>query len=67
MFLNLVISKSATKYHYLSTMAHIIGQAHKLGKQKQQRPGITNDYSNEKFSTSHSHDEFDEYIYVGDK
>ena len=32
MFLNIIISKSATKYHNSSTMANGIGREHKLGK-----------------------------------
>ena len=43
MFLNLIISKSATKYHNSSTMANGIGRAQKLGKQNRKRPEITTD------------------------
>ena len=41
MFLNLIISKSATKYHNSSTMNNVIFQVHKPGKQKIKRPGNT--------------------------
>ena len=62
MFLNLVISKSATKYQNSSTMANGIGWAHKIDKQNRQWPGITNDPSNASLSTSHRHDKFNENI-----
>ena len=61
---NLIISKSATKYHYSSTMANGIGQSQKLGKQNRKQPGITNDPSNSTSSTSHIHAKFNEKNYI---
>ena len=62
MIFNLIISKSATKYHYLSTMANIIDLAHKLGIKNRHQPGVTNDPSNVTSSTSSIHDNFNEKL-----
>ena len=61
MFFNIIISKSATKYHCSSTKANGIGQAHKLGK-KRQRSGGTNEPTNSTPPNSHRHDNFNEHI-----
>ena len=67
MLLNLIILRSARKYHYSSTMANIIGRSHKLGKQNRKRPDVINDISNAKSSTSRSHDMFNENIDIETK
>ena len=64
MFLNLIIQKSATKYHYSSTMANKIGQAHKLGKTNRKQNDSTNDPSNITSSTSNSNEKFNQNMYI---
>ena len=59
--------KSATKYHYSSTMANIIGLEHKPGKKNRKWPDVTSDTSNKTSYTSHSHDKINENIYVESK
>ena len=56
MFLNLMISKSVTKYHNSSTTADGIGQSHILGRQNRKPSGSTTDPSN----TSNSQENFKE-------
>ena len=60
MFLNLIISKSAAKYHNSSTMANGIVRAHKLGKQNKKRPVSTTDPSNESSANSKHHEMLNE-------
>ena len=42
MFVNLIILKLSTKYHYSSTIVNGIVHAQKLGKKSRQRPGVAN-------------------------
>ena len=60
MFVNLIISKFSTKYHYSSTTVNGIGRVHKLGKQNRQQPGFTNGNLIKTSPTSHGNDKSDE-------
>ena len=62
MFLNIIISKSATKYHNSSTMANGIGREHKLGKKNRKRPDSTTDPSKAPSTHSNSHENSNETL-----
>ena len=52
MFVNPIIYKKSTKYHYLLTMANGDNCAHKLGEQNKQQLGVTNENLNTTSPTS---------------
>ena len=51
-----MISKSATTYHCLSTIAYGIGRAHKIGKQNRKLIDNTTDPSSAPSNPSYSYD-----------
>ena len=61
-FLNLIISKSATKYHNSSSMANGIGRSHNPGKQNRKRPDSNTDTSKSASTHSNSHANLNENI-----
>ena len=61
MFLSIIISKFATKYHYSSTIINGIGWAHKFIK-KGQQTCLTNNRSNASSSNSHAYYNFNKNI-----
>ena len=67
MFLNLIISKVSTQYHYSSTMVNSIGYLQIFVKQNRQRNLVINRPLKTTLTTSNNHNKFSGSIYFSSK